>query len=86
MEQRHDWAKFNFTMDLFKYVFTVLIPVVVSHSQLQDEEQVRDHYDRTIMTRLRDVTLTYFHFRRRRLLRLVLGSTHDLYLWYHHRL
>lgn len=47
MEARHDWAKFNFTMELFKYVFTVLIPVVVSHSQLQDEEQVRDHYDRT---------------------------------------
>lgn len=46
MEQRHDWAKFNFTMELFKYVFTVLIPVVISHSQLQDEEQVRDHYDR----------------------------------------
>jgi hypothetical protein len=46
MEQRHDWAKFNFTMELFKYVFTVLIPVVVSHSQMQDEEQVRDHYDR----------------------------------------
>ncbi|KXN82922.1 putative fatty acid methyltransferase [Leucoagaricus sp. SymC.cos] len=46
MEQRHDWAKFNFTMELFKYVLTVLIPVVISHSQLQDEEQVRDHYDR----------------------------------------
>lgn len=46
MEQRHDWAKFNFTMELFKYVFTVLIPCVISHSQTQDEEQVRDHYDR----------------------------------------
>ncbi|KAL9709510.1 hypothetical protein Ac2012v2_007247 [Leucoagaricus gongylophorus] len=46
MEQRHDWAKFNFTLELFKYVLTVLIPVVLSHSQMQDEEQVRDHYDR----------------------------------------
>lgn len=47
MEQRHDWAKFNFTLQLFKYVLTVLVPVVISHSQIQDEEQVRDHYDRT---------------------------------------
>jgi len=54
MEQRHDWAKFNFTRQLFKYVFTVLLPVVVRHSQSQDEEQVRDHYDRTplLLTRL----------------------------------
>jgi len=46
MEQRHDWAKMTFTMELFKYVFTVLIPEVVVHSQSQDEEQVRGHYDR----------------------------------------
>ncbi|KAF8994007.1 sphingolipid C9-methyltransferase [Cyathus striatus] len=46
MEQRHDWAKFNFTPKLFKYVFTVLIPDVVRHSRGQDEDQVRDHYDR----------------------------------------
>ncbi|KAJ8082492.1 hypothetical protein PM082_008347 [Marasmius tenuissimus] len=46
MEQRHDWAKFNFTMELFKYVFTVLIPDVITHSREQDEDQVRDHYDR----------------------------------------
>ncbi|KAF8950494.1 S-adenosyl-L-methionine-dependent methyltransferase [Flammula alnicola] len=39
MEQRHDWAKMNFTLELFKYVFTVLVPS-------QDEEQVRGHYDR----------------------------------------
>jgi hypothetical protein len=31
---------------LFKYVFFNLIPDVVIHSQSQDEEQVRDHYDR----------------------------------------
>lgn len=36
----------NFTVELFKYVFTVLIPEVVVHSQSQDEEQVRGHYDR----------------------------------------
>ncbi|KAG5643671.1 hypothetical protein DXG03_000502 [Asterophora parasitica] len=46
LEQRHDWARMSFTPELFKYVFTVLIPEVISHSQQQDEEQVRGHYDR----------------------------------------
>jgi hypothetical protein len=46
MEQRHDWAKMTFTPQLFKYVFTELIPEVIVHSKSQDEEQVRDHYDR----------------------------------------
>ncbi|KAH8119408.1 sphingolipid C9-methyltransferase [Phellopilus nigrolimitatus] len=46
MEQRHDWATFNLTPELFKYVFTRLIPDVIFHTQNQDEEQVREHYDR----------------------------------------
>lgn len=46
LEQRHDWAKFNFTWDLFKYVFMNLIPDVIFHSQSQDEDQVRTNYDR----------------------------------------
>ena len=46
MEQRHDWATFNFTPELFKYVLTRMIPEVIMHSKSQDEEQVRDHYDR----------------------------------------
>ncbi|THH06598.1 hypothetical protein EW145_g3977 [Phellinidium pouzarii] len=46
MEMRHDWATFNFTLELFKYVFTRLIPDVIFHTQSQDEEQVREHYDR----------------------------------------
>lgn len=46
MEQRHDWAKMVMTPELFKYVFTNLLPEVIVHSQSQDEEQVRDHYDR----------------------------------------
>jgi len=46
MEQRHDWSKMVFTPELFKYVLTRLIPEVIVHSQSQDEEQVRDHYDR----------------------------------------
>ncbi|CAG7851807.1 Sphingolipid C9-methyltransferase 2 {ECO:0000303/PubMed:19028992} Short=C-9-MT2 {ECO:0000303/PubMed:19028992}; {ECO:0000269/PubMed:19028992} [Serendipita indica DSM 11827] len=46
MEQRHDWASFQMTPELFKYVLFNLIPEVIVHSQNQDEEQVRDHYDR----------------------------------------
>ncbi|KDQ55431.1 hypothetical protein JAAARDRAFT_37444 [Jaapia argillacea MUCL 33604] len=46
MEQRHDWAKFTMTPELFKYVFTQLIPDVILHTRSQDEEQVRGHYDR----------------------------------------
>ncbi|CCM06986.1 uncharacterized protein FIBRA_09301 [Fibroporia radiculosa] len=46
MEQRHDWAKMTFTWELFKYVFFTLVPDVIRHTEAQDEEQVRDHYDR----------------------------------------
>ncbi|KAJ7176493.1 sphingolipid C9-methyltransferase [Mycena filopes] len=46
LEQRHDWAKFTFTAELFRYVFMDFLPEVIVHSQSQDEEQVRDHYDR----------------------------------------
>jgi hypothetical protein len=45
MEERHDWAKMVMTPELFKYVFKNLLPEVIVHSQSQDEEQVRDHYD-----------------------------------------
>lgn len=47
MEQRHDWAKMSFTFELFKYVFCTFIPEVIVHSQAQDENQIRDNYDRT---------------------------------------
>jgi sphingolipid C9-methyltransferase len=46
MEYRHDWASFRFTMSLFKYFLFGMIPEVLVHSRSQDEEQVRDHYDR----------------------------------------
>ena len=46
MEQRHDWSKMTFTMELFKYVIFTLIPEVIKHTEEQDQEQVRDHYDR----------------------------------------
>ena len=46
LEQRHVWANFQFTPELFKYVLTQMLPEVIMHSKSQDEEQVRDHYDR----------------------------------------
>jgi sphingolipid C9-methyltransferase len=36
-----------FTPELFKYVLTQMIPEILVHSESQDEEQVRGHYDRT---------------------------------------
>jgi cyclopropane fatty-acyl-phospholipid synthase-like methyltransferase len=46
LEFRHDWASFRFTMSLFKYFLFGMIPEALVHSRSQDEEQVRDHYDR----------------------------------------
>lgn len=46
LEYRHDWANFRFTMGLFKHFFTGFIPEMLLHTRSQDEEQVRDHYDR----------------------------------------
>lgn len=46
MESRHDWASFEFTISLFKYFLLGMIPELLVHSRSQDEEQVRDHYDR----------------------------------------
>lgn len=46
MEYRHDWANFRFTWGLFRHFFTGFIPEAIMHTRSQDEEQVRDHYDR----------------------------------------
>ncbi|KAL8933386.1 MAG: hypothetical protein Q9211_005809 [Gyalolechia sp. 1 TL-2023] len=46
LEYRHDWANWKFTFNLFRYFFTGMIPEVIMHTRSQDEEQVRDHYDR----------------------------------------
>lgn len=46
MEYRHDWASFRFTLSLFKFFLTGMLPEVIMHTRSQDEEQVRDHYDR----------------------------------------
>ncbi|CAJ0541703.1 hypothetical protein HG530_005296 [Fusarium avenaceum] len=46
MEYRHDWASFRFTIGLIKFFLFGMIPEVIMHTRSQDEEQVRDHYDR----------------------------------------
>ncbi|KAI8343388.1 Mycolic acid cyclopropane synthetase-domain-containing protein [Chlamydoabsidia padenii] len=45
-ELRHDWAAFQFTLGQFKFFLTQWIPETLWHSRDQDENQVRDHYDR----------------------------------------
>ncbi|KAK9471289.1 S-adenosyl-L-methionine-dependent methyltransferase [Dipodascopsis tothii] len=46
LEHRHDWASFRFTLSLYRFFLTGMIPEVIMHTRSQDEEQVRDHYDR----------------------------------------
>ena len=46
MEYRHDWSTFHFTLSLFRFFLFGMLPEVIVHSRSQDEEQVRDHYDR----------------------------------------
>ncbi|RDW68495.1 hypothetical protein BP5796_09152 [Coleophoma crateriformis] len=46
MEYRHDWASFRFTFSLFRFFLLGMMPEVIMHTRSQDEEQVRDHYDR----------------------------------------
>jgi cyclopropane-fatty-acyl-phospholipid synthase len=46
LEYRHDWASFRFTLGLYKHFLTGFLPEMIMHTRSQDEEQVRDHYDR----------------------------------------
>ncbi|GAB5593958.1 hypothetical protein Unana1_08858 [Umbelopsis nana] len=46
MEARHDWAAFQFTLGQFKFFLLQWIPETLWHSRKQDEDQVREHYDR----------------------------------------
>ncbi|KAK9366265.1 S-adenosyl-L-methionine-dependent methyltransferase [Lipomyces kononenkoae] len=46
LEYRHDWASFRFTISLYKFFVTGMMPEVIMHTRSQDEEQVRGHYDR----------------------------------------
>lgn len=45
MEYRHDWAKFSFTWDLFKFIIFTFFIDVLFHTKEQDMEQIRPNYD-----------------------------------------
>jgi len=44
--QRYSFAKFVFTWEHFRFFVFQLIPELIVHSKQQDNDQVRDHYDR----------------------------------------
>ncbi|CAG8754354.1 39482_t:CDS:2 [Gigaspora margarita] len=46
LEARHDWASFEFAIGQAKFLVTQWIPETIMHTKKQDEDQVRDHYDR----------------------------------------
>ncbi|CAG8533510.1 2726_t:CDS:2 [Diversispora eburnea] len=46
LEVRHDWASFEIGLGQAKFFITQWIPETLWHSKKQDEDQVRDHYDR----------------------------------------
>ncbi|ORZ38469.1 S-adenosyl-L-methionine-dependent methyltransferase [Catenaria anguillulae PL171] len=46
LECRYDYAQFRFTTGQFKFFLTQWIPETLWHSKAQDEDQVREHYDR----------------------------------------
>ena len=40
MEYRHDWANFRFTLSLFRFFLTGMIPEVIMHSRSQGQNLV----------------------------------------------
>eukprot|EP00842_Homolaphlyctis_polyrhiza_P003731 jgi/Hompol1/4359/HPOL_001757-RA len=46
LEDRYDWARFTWTLSQCKFFLTQWVPETLWHSRKQDEDQVRDHYDR----------------------------------------
>ncbi|KAI8816484.1 S-adenosyl-L-methionine-dependent methyltransferase [Fimicolochytrium jonesii] len=46
LEARYDWASFTWTIGQVKFFLTQWVPETLWHSKKQDENQVRDHYDR----------------------------------------
>jgi cyclopropane fatty-acyl-phospholipid synthase-like methyltransferase len=46
LEARYDWASFTFTFSQAKFFLSQWVPETLWHSRKQDEDQVREHYDR----------------------------------------
>ncbi|KAI9175635.1 hypothetical protein H9P43_005999 [Blastocladiella emersonii ATCC 22665] len=47
LEHRYDFCSFSFTPALFTYFFSQWVPETLWHTKAQDEDQVREHYDRS---------------------------------------
>lgn len=41
LEYRHDWANFKFTLSLFRFFFTGMIPEVIMHTRSQGPSWIR---------------------------------------------
>lgn len=46
LEKRFDWAHFRMSADHIQFFLTQWIPETIMHTRHQDEDQVREHYDR----------------------------------------
>jgi hypothetical protein len=46
LEDRHDWASFRLTLTQVSFFLSQFLPEMLWHSRKQDEDQVREHYDR----------------------------------------
>ncbi|KNE67694.1 hypothetical protein AMAG_12428 [Allomyces macrogynus ATCC 38327] len=46
LEQRYDYAQFQFSLGQFLFFLTQWVPETIWHSRTQDQDQVCEHYDR----------------------------------------
>lgn len=46
LEARYDWASFTWSISQARFFLSQWVPETLWHSRKQDEDQVRDHYDR----------------------------------------
>jgi len=46
LRERHSWSNMHFTMQHLYFFVTQWIPELLTHSRVQDTDQVREHYDR----------------------------------------
>jgi cyclopropane fatty-acyl-phospholipid synthase-like methyltransferase len=46
LEYRYDWSRFELSFTNFRYVLFNLIPDVIFHTAKQDDDQIKDTYDR----------------------------------------
>jgi hypothetical protein len=82
LEARYDWAAFVFTLRHAKFFLTQWVPETLWHSRKQDEDQVREHYDRGDDFYNWFCKFFYFLLNLEQFLSFS-GSYDDLYFWYY---